>query len=79
MSAREVDNVTNVIAELRRVLGEGFYHLVGNIGLKLSILDAAGVSQYIEDHLAGIGDVLGGSREIDAQVVVIWRQAQRFG
>ena len=78
--AGEVHHVANVIAELRRIraigAAQGIDHSVGDVGLKFAVLNAAGVAQYMEDHLVGRADMLRDILKMVAQSVVVRRKAE---
>jgi hypothetical protein len=77
--AREVDDVADVIAELRLVLGAGemIDHLLRDIVLRGAVLYAAGIADDVKHHPLGILDRGADIRKVFRQIVVIGRQSQR--
>ena len=68
-----------MIAELRARLGQRLDHLVRDMALEFRIFHAARIAKDIEDHLAFGLDVLGDGLEVLAEIVMVRRQAERFG
>ena len=76
--AGKVDDVADVIAELRRAAlaaGQIIDHVLGDIALVFAVLHAAGIADDMKDHLAL--DLGRDVRKILGDVVVIGRQTER--
>src|SRR5579871_2042473 len=78
MHAGEIDDVAHMIAELRsRPVAQALDHLVSDLALKLTVLDAAGIADDMKHHFFRMRDRVTDRRKILHEIVVVRRQPER--
>jgi hypothetical protein len=80
MHAGEIDDVADVIAELRSLFlgnAQAFDHLIGDMALKFPVLHAAGIADDMKPHLLGLRDRRTDRGKIVREVVAVGRQSKR--
>src|ERR1700722_18442554 len=73
----EIDDVSNVIEKLRFAARQSINHLFRDIVLEFTVLNTAGVTGDMKDHLVLLLDGACDIREGVRQLIVIGRQSQR--